>query len=294
MQHRTLGPVLNAPPGNGAGADRSPPVVLIIAGSDSGGGAGIQADLKTVAAFGCHGVTAITALTAQNSRAVIAIDVTSPRFLRRQLDALWDDFDIAAVKIGMLANAAIIHAVVDSLRASKPADVPVVLDPVMVATSGDALLEADAVRALREVLIPLATLLTPNLPEAEALLGERIGREKARDAAQRLRALGSDAVLLKGGHFEDDGTLCDVLAQDGTIVEFEHPRLDLRAHGTGCTLASACAAGLARGYDVREAASTAVSFVHAALLNSFQPGRCDVAFLNHFAASREIREAGRE
>ncbi len=275
-------------------ARASPPVVLVIAGSDSGGGAGIQADLKTLAAFGCHGVSAITALTAQNSRAVKAIETTTPRFLRQQLDALWEDFDIAAVKIGMLANRAIIEAVVESLRASKPAAVPVVLDPVMVATSGDALLEADAVRVLRNSLIPLATLLTPNLPEAEALLGERIGRAQMHDAAERLRGLGPAAVLLKGGHLENANTVCDVLADQGSVVEFENPRLHLRAHGTGCTLASACAAGLARGYDRRTATSTAIAFVRCALEQSFQPGRGDVAFLNHFAAGREIGEAGRK
>jgi hydroxymethylpyrimidine/phosphomethylpyrimidine kinase len=172
-----------------------PRSVLSIAGSDSGGGAGIQADLKTFAAHGLHGLSAITALTAQNTRDVSAVHTPDPAFLRAQLDALFDDFDIAAVKIGMLATAAVIDAVADALLHHP--DVPVVLDPVMIASSGATLLAQDAIAALRLRLLPRAEVLTPNLPEAEALLGRRIAdRETMPAAAEALRALGPRSVLL--------------------------------------------------------------------------------------------------
>lgn len=222
-------------------ADRSRIVsALTIAGSDSGGGAGIQADLKTFAAHGVHGLSALAALTAQHTRGVTAVHVPPVGFLRAQIDACFDDFDIRAVKLGMLANAEVIAAVAGALRAHRPAFV--VLDPVMVATSGARLLEPEALQALRECLLPLASIVTPNLPEAELLLGHAIAdRNGMRAAAAELLELGARSVLLKGGHLLDDGDVVDVYADADGLREIAHTRLHLEAHGTGCTLASAIA-----------------------------------------------------
>ena len=182
--------------------------VLTIAGSDSGGGAGIQADLKTFAAHGLHGLSAIAALTAQHTRGVTAVHVPPVAFLRAQIDACFDDFRIGAVKLGMLANKQVIDAVADALERHRPAFI--VLDPVMVATSGARLLEPDALDALRTRLFPLATILTPNIPEAELLLGQRIDDDAAAEAAlEALRALGTQALLLKGGHLRSAGAMVD-------------------------------------------------------------------------------------
>lgn len=262
------------------------PVVLTIAGSDSGGGAGIQADLKTFAALGCHGVSAITALTAQNTRRVAAISMVSQQMLDQQIDVLFEDFDIRAVKTGMLGDAATIRAVVAALSRHRPACL--VVDPVMVATSGARLLDPEALVCLREQLLPLATLLTPNLPEAEWLLDRPIAPDGLEAAAGALRQLGSTAVLLKGGHATGAGPVVDVLATAAGVNRFEHARLSLNAHGTGCTLASACAAGVAHGQELSIAVGAAIDYVHAALLLAFKPGRGDVAVLNHFAAGRTV------
>ncbi|MCD9031620.1 bifunctional hydroxymethylpyrimidine kinase/phosphomethylpyrimidine kinase [Luteimonas sp. Y-2-2-4F] len=265
---------------------RTPAIVsaLTIAGSDSGGGAGIQADLKTFAAHGVHGLSAIAALTAQHTRAVTAVHAPPAAFLRAQIDACFDDFAIGAVKLGMLANAALIEAVADALDAHAPAHV--VLDPVMVATSGARLLEPEALQALRERLLPRATLLTPNLPEAELLLGRRIGsREAMREAADALLALGAPAVLLKGGHLEDAAEeVVDLYADAGGARLLRHARLPEAAHGTGCTLASAVAANLSLGLPMPEAAARAADYVHRALLGGYRPGRSDVRVLDHFGA----------
>ena len=257
------------------------PCALTIAGSDSGGGAGIQADLKTFAAHGVHGLSALAALTAQNTVAVTAVHVPPVAFLREQIDACFADFDIGAVKLGMLGNAEVIHAVADALEAHRPA--AVVLDPVMVASSGARLLEEDALEALRTRLLPMATVLTPNIPEAELLLGQRIADDDAADAALvQLLALDARAVLLKGGHLPGDGPMVDRFDDGAALLEFEHPRLPASGHGTGCTLAAAIAANLCRGLDIREACAAATDYVHGALAHGYRPGRGEVLVLDHF------------
>ena len=253
---------------------------LTIAGSDSGGGAGIQADLKTFAAHGLHGLSAIAALTAQNTRAVNAVQVPPVGFLRTQIDACFDDFKIGAVKIGMLANARVIHAVADALADWRPRRV--VLDPVMVASSGARLLQPAALRALRERLLPMAGLLTPNIPEAELLLGHPIADDAAADAAvAELLALGAKAVLLKGGHLPGREVV-DRLGVGRRRHVFVHPRFDLEGHGTGCTLASSVAAHLALGADLPEACARAGNYVHGALRAGYRPGRARLVVLDHF------------
>jgi hydroxymethylpyrimidine/phosphomethylpyrimidine kinase len=255
--------------------------VLSIAGSDSGGGAGIQADLKTFAAHRVHGLTAIAALTAQNTRGVRAQCVPDVAFLAAQVEALFDDFEITAVKLGMLASAAVIEAVASLLRRFKP--VHVILDPVMVASSGARLLEPDALSALRTQLVPLATLLTPNVPEAELLLERRIGDSAAADdALHALCDLGARAVLLKGGHMPGAGPMEDLLLADGACTRFLHPRLDRSGHGTGCTLAAALAARLGRGEELLAACQGATDYVHGALAHAYAPGTGDVQVLDHF------------
>jgi hydroxymethylpyrimidine/phosphomethylpyrimidine kinase len=260
------------------------PSALTIAGSDSGGGAGIQADLKTFAAHRVHGLSALAALTAQHTRGVTAVHVPDIAFLHAQIAACFDDFDIGAVKLGMLASGEVIHAVADALERYRPRHV--VLDPVMVATSGAQLLQADALDALRTRLLPLATVITPNLPEAELLLGERIGdRAGMHDALGRLRALGSAAVLLKGGHLDDGDEVVDLLDDGIDVHAFVHPRLALDAHGTGCTLASAVAGNLCLGHDLARSCRNAADYVHAALVRGYRPGRSDIVVLDHFGAA---------
>ena len=258
---------------------------LTIAGSDSGGGAGIQADLKTFAAHRVHGLSAIAALTAQHTRGVTAVHVPDTAFLRAQVEACFDDFDIRVVKLGMLATTGVIEAVAGMLAAH--GDVPVVLDPVMVATSGAKLLADDALDALRTQLLPLAAIVTPNLPEAELLLGESIGDVAAMHrASAALRERGAQAVLLKGGHLLGGDVVVDVFADARGVAEIRHPRLAIEAHGTGCTLASAIAARLALG-DALEAACIAASdYVHRALVSGYRPGRSDILVLDHFGAAR--------
>ena len=260
------------------------PSVLTIAGSDSGGGAGIQADLKTFAAHRVHGLSAITALTAQHTRGVIAVEVPALDFLRAQLEACFDDFEIGAVKLGMLANAGVIGVVADSMAARRPPFL--VVDPVMVATSGAKLLEEAALDALRRRLIPLASVLTPNLPEAELLLGRRIDSLQAMHAAaDGLLSMGAASVLLKGGHLAGEGDVVDLFADAHGRHEIAHPRLRVDAHGTGCTLASAIAANLCLGLSMPEACSAAADYVHAALRGGYRPGRSEVLVLDHFGAA---------
>ena len=254
---------------------------LTIAGSDSGGGAGIQADLKAFAAHGVHGLSAIAALTAQHTRGVTAVHVPPVGFLRAQVDACFEDFHVGAVKLGMLATSEVIHAVADALEAHRPPHV--VVDPVMVATSGARLLAADALDAMRTRLLPLATVLTPNIPEAELLLGEPIidgaGAERALVA---LRSLGARTVLLKGGHLDEGARVVDRLADRQGTLRFEHPRIAIEGHGTGCTLASAIAANLCLGRSPRDACEAATHYVATALASAYRPGRGDVAVLDHF------------
>ena len=240
--------------------------VLTIAGSDSGGGAGIQADLKTFSALNTYGASVITALTAQNTRAVSAIHDVPPTFVRAQLDAVFDDIEFAAVKVGMLSRPEIIDAVADRLHRHGARNV--VLDPVMVAKGGDRLLRADAVAALKGLLLPLATVITPNLPEAAVLLDQAEARDVAgmTHAAARLRELGPHAVLLKGGHLENSAESIDVLDDGAAPLTLAAPRIVSRnTHGTGCTLSSAIAALLARGLSLRDAARAAKGYVTAAI-----------------------------
>ena len=267
---------------NDSRPDARPVSVLTIAGSDSGGGAGIQADLKTFAAHGVHGLSALAALTAQHTRGVTAVHVPPLDFLEAQIDACFEDFRVGAVKLGMLASAPVIETVARALERHRPAHV--VVDPVMVATSGARLLEEAALAALRERLLPLASVLTPNLPEAELLLGWSIpDLGTMPHAAAALRALGAPAVLLKGGHLAGPGEVVDILVDAQGEQRTAHPRLRVDAHGTGCTLASAVAANLARGLALRPACAAAVDYVHAALRGGFRPGRGEVLVLDHFA-----------
>ena len=257
---------------------------LTIAGSDSGGGAGIQADLKTFAAHGVHGLSVIAALTAQNTRGVSAVHVPPLDFLKAQIDACFSDFQIGAVKLGMLANAAVIHAVADALEHYRPAHV--VLDPVMIATSGAKLLEDAALDALRNRLLPLASLVTPNLPEAELLCGHSLGSvTDMHVAARKLRTQLAQAVLLKGGHLLGTRDVVDVFCDASGTREILHPRLALEGHGTGCTLASAITANLCLGQDMGAACQAASDYVHAALLGSYRPGQGDMVVLNHVGAA---------
>ncbi len=257
---------------------------LTIAGSDSGGGAGIQADLKTFAAHRVHGLSVIAALTAQHTRGVTAVNVPPLDFLRAQFDACFDDFDIRAVKLGMLANADVIGVVASALRTRRPETV--VVDPVMVATSGAKLLEDSALHALRTQLLPLADVVTPNLPEAELLLDRRIPDVPAmRAAAHDLLALGARAVFLKGGHLPDGSDVVDLYVDADGPTETSHPRLSLEAHGTGCTLASAIAARRTQGLSLRDACLAASDYVHAALRGGYRPGRSDVFVLDHIGAA---------
>ena len=239
--------------------------VLSIAGSDSGGGAGIQADLKTFSALGCYGMTAITALTAQNTQGVSGIHAVPPDFLKAQLQAVIEDIGVDAVKIGMLHSPEIVRVVAWAIRHYRLEQV--VLDPVMVATSGDRLIQSETIEVLQHELFPLVQVITPNLDEAALLLGRPIANAEALDeAAADLLALGARAVLLKGGHLEGDA-LVDVLAEQG------RPWLHLRStriasrnvHGTGCTLSSAIAAHLALGLPLRQAVEQARRYIVSAI-----------------------------
>lgn len=242
--------------------------VLSIAGSDPSGGAGIQADLKAFSARGVYGMAVLTALTAQNTRGGSGVHLVPADFVARQIEAVFADVRVDAVKIGMIATAEIAGAVADALAAHR--GVPVVLDPVMVAKGGAALLDPAAVEALTRRLLPLSTVLTPNLPEAAALLGAPVAASRDEMAAQaaRLRALGAGAVLMKGGHL-DGGDSPDVLATVGEPLWLEGRRLTTRnTHGTGCTLSSALAAELAKGNALPEAARTAKAYVAEAIANA--------------------------
>lgn len=238
-------------------------IALTIAGSDSGGGAGIQADLKTFSALGVYGASVLTAITAQNTRAVTAIAALSPAIVRAQIEAVFDDLAVGAVKIGMLGDPEVIATVAAALKGRA---VPVVLDPVMVAKSGDRLLAAEAIAALREHLLPLATVLTPNLPEAADLLGQAPALDRASRLPQgeALRTMGPAWVLMKGGHAE--GPVCTDLLIGAAPMEISAPRLATRnTHGTGCTLSAAIAAGLAQGASVPEAVTRAHRYLQAAI-----------------------------
>lgn len=240
--------------------------VLIIAGSDSGGGAGIQADIKTVTCLRGYAATAITALTAQNTRGVFGVHEVPPAFVGEQIRVVMEDIGADCLKTGMLATAPIIEAVADAVE-RHAATVPLVLDPVMVAKGGAALLAPEAVDALKSRLIARATVLTPNIPEAERLAGFPIDSTAAMArAGEALLALGPGAVLVKGGHLPGDQVTDVLITADGTEMAFAGARLDTpHTHGTGCTLASAIAAGLATGMSVRDAVIRARHYVRRAI-----------------------------
>jgi hydroxymethylpyrimidine/phosphomethylpyrimidine kinase len=246
--------------------DRGPepgrtPIALTVAGSDSSGGAGIQADLKTFSAFGVYGASVVTALTAQNTRGVQGVEAVPAGFVGAQLDSVLSDLDVGAIKTGMLADAAIVETVARRLRAAPP--LPLVVDPVMVATSGDILLKSDAIGALKVELFPLATLITPNLAEAAVLLDGRAAASEGemRDQARALLAFGCRAVLVKGGHGTGSEAV-DVLADASGCESLASPRIDTpHTHGTGCTLSAGIAALLAQGAGLAEAMRRAKAFV---------------------------------
>lgn len=243
----------------------STPVALTIAGSDSSGGAGIQADLKSFAALGVYGASVVTALTAQNTRGVTGIHQVPADFVTAQIDAVFSDLEVGAVKTGMVADLQVIGAIAAGLAKWRPAHV--VVDPVMVATSGDRLLRADAVEALRTKLIPLASLITPNLPEAAALLDVSVATSESAvaDQGKRLLAMGPRAVLIKGGHGQGNESIDYLITAGGTMV-LPAPRVATRnTHGTGCSLSSAIAAGLAKGEDMERAVRSAKAWISAAI-----------------------------
>jgi hydroxymethylpyrimidine/phosphomethylpyrimidine kinase len=241
------------------------PIALTIAGSDSSGGAGIQADLKTFAALGVYGASVITALTAQNTQGVSGIHQVPAEFVTAQIDAVFSDLAVGAVKIGMVAHPPVIDAIVAGLKRWSPKHV--VLDPVMVATSGDRLLAAEAVDALRTKLIPLASVITPNLPEAADLLGEAVAADEAtvEQQGRRLLTLGCKTVLIKGGHGAGAESI-DYLVDSSGVTALAAPRvLTKNTHGTGCSLSSAIAAELAKGEEMTTAVRNAKTWVSAAI-----------------------------
>lgn len=253
------------------------PQCLTIAGSDSGGGAGIQADLKTFAAHGVYGLTAVTSITAQNTRGITRVFDLPAEVVRAQIASLCDDFEIASAKTGMLGSGEIVRAVADFWRRWNPRP-PLIVDPVISSTDGQPLLRPDAVDLLRRELIPLAALVTPNRPEAELLSGIPIrDRESLRQAGRGILDLGASAVLIKGGHLEagdfDRGQVVDFLLRAGSCREYSAPRIDgPSAHGTGCALSAAICAGLARGLALEEAVGAAKEYVRSAIRRGLAVG----------------------
>lgn len=242
------------------------PITLTIAGSDSGGGAGIQADIKAISATGSYACSVITALTAQNTQGVSGILAVDPEFVEKQLDAVFTDLDIKAVKVGMLSDTNIIKVVAAKLRQYKPKYL--VVDPVMVATSGDLLLQQDAISCLKTELLPLADVITPNLPEAAALLDVAIPQSEKEMASmiEALRQIGAKSVLLKGGHLEQDTNSTDLLIMNNEVIRMSTPRISTRnTHGTGCTLSSATASFLAQGIELRAAVQNAKTYITMAI-----------------------------
>jgi hydroxymethylpyrimidine/phosphomethylpyrimidine kinase len=267
--------------------ERKIPSAMTIAGSDSGGGAGVQADLKTFAALGVYGTSVLTAITAQNTVAVTAVHEIPTDVIEAQIEAVVSDIGVNAMKTGMLSSSAIIQCVTDSLKGAgtKYPSVPglqrLVVDPVMVAKSGDSLLREEAVGALRELLLPLAAVVTPNIPEAETLTGlSIITDDDVQKAAREIVAMGAASVVVKGGHREGPAT--DLYFDGHGFREFTSPRFDtVNTHGTGCTFASAVAAGLAKGLQTEDAVGKAKKFVTEAIRSSFPIGQGHGP-LNHF------------
>lgn len=243
--------------------------ILIIAGSDSGGGAGIQGDIKTISALGGYAMTAITAITVQDTQKVYDVHPVPTSIIAEQMRVVLDDLGADAIKTGMLHDANVIETVSQILKENVQ-NIPCVIDPVMISKGGSALLQHSAIAALKEKLLPLATLITPNLPEAEALLGHSI--TSMQDAARELGKFGSKAVLLKGGHGHGD-TITDVLWDGMAIHEWKSPRIDTtHTHGTGCTLASGIATGLGQGLPLKESITRARDYVMGAIQNAPQYG----------------------
>lgn len=258
------------------------PIALTIAGSDSGGGAGIQADLKTFAALGVYGTSALTAITAQNTIGVMAVQALSADLVTAQIEAVAGDMRLDAVKTGMLANGAVVEAVAAAIASL---DLPsVVVDPVMIAKSGDRLFDEEALAALKSELLPRARVVTPNVPEAEVLAEMRIATlDEAREAARRIHKLGAAAVVVKGGHLPGDEAI-DLLFDGRTFTEFRAPRIDTRnTHGTGCTFASAIAAHLAHRRELPDAIRMAKGYVTGAIEHGLAIGQGHGP-LNHFWA----------
>ncbi|MDB1123206.1 bifunctional hydroxymethylpyrimidine kinase/phosphomethylpyrimidine kinase [Vibrio algarum] len=250
-------------------AKNSTPIVLTIAGSDSSGGAGIQADIKAISATDSYACSVITALTAQNTQGVSGIFSISPEFVEQQIDAVFNDLNVQAVKIGMLSDVQIIKTVARKLRQYKPKHL--VIDPVMVATSGDLLLEKQAITTLKTLLLPLAEIITPNLPEAAALTGEPIPKTESEMNALigKLRALDTQNVLLKGGHLESENTSTDLLITKDNVTRLSTPRIHTQnTHGTGCTLSSAITSYLAQGYSLIEAVQLGKHYITQAILHA--------------------------
>jgi len=247
--------------------------VLIVAGSDSGGGAGIQADIKTCASFGAYSATAITAVTAQNTLGVQQVEVFAPALVRAQIESVMTDIGADVIKIGMLGNQAIIETVADVLEEFGE-DCFVVLDPVMVATSGDRLLEDGAIAALKDQLLPMADLITPNVPEAALLTGQAVENvDSMQKAGEALLEMGAYAALMKGGHLDGKSVLDLLVTEDGTNI-MSSPRIQSKhTHGTGCTLASACAAAMSLGAGLNEAVMSAREFVFEAIRTAPKLGK---------------------
>ena len=250
------------------------PVALTIAGADSGGGAGISADLKTFAALGVHGASAITCLTAQNPRRVFAVEPCSPKMLRQQLEAVFKELPPAAVKTGMLFSAANVRVVADFLKKRKPRP-PLVVDPVLVSTSGAKLLQRDALKVFTEQLLPLATLVTPNVSEAELLGGQKISSlEDMAAAAERIHARWGCAVLVKGGHLQSNQRATDIFFDGRLGFMLRAPWMKgVRTHGTGCVYSAAICAGLAQGKTLPQAVKNGKDFVTHAIAHSYRIGK---------------------
>ncbi|OEF22391.1 bifunctional hydroxymethylpyrimidine kinase/phosphomethylpyrimidine kinase [Aliivibrio logei] len=245
------------------------PIVLTIAGSDSGGGAGIQADIKAISATGSYACSVITALTAQNTQGVTGIYPISSEFVEQQLDAVFSDLNVVAVKVGMLSDSNIIHSVAKKIKQYTPQYL--VVDPVMVATSGDLLLQSSAIESLKSELLPLADVITPNLPEAAALINAKVPESEVEMTAMidELRQLGAKSVLLKGGHLEKDENSTDLLILSDSIERLSTPRIETRnTHGTGCTLSSAIASYLAQGHELLTAVALGKQYITQAIIHA--------------------------
>lgn len=253
--------------------------LLTIAGSDSGGGAGVQADLKTFVALGTYGMSVITAVTAQNTQGVYRVDVMSKEMVKSQIDAIFCDIPVDAVKIGMVSNADIIRQIASSLKEWGAQNI--VVDPVMISKSGCPLLNSEAVDALKEELFPLATVVTPNLAEAKVFVVNKVDDEAGmEEAAKKILLLGSRSVLIKGGHLKGDAV--DLLVEGEKTTKYVAPRINKKnTHGTGCTLSSAIAAHLALGFDLTRAVGESKSYLTGAIQHSFQLGQ-GVGPVHHF------------